>query len=257
MPRLLLTNDDGADSPGIHAIARALEAAGHEVVVAAPADERSGWSAGVGYLVDGVEFDVDRAEVPGAPRIDAWAIEGPPAFCVLAGMLEMFGPRPDFVVSGSNLGTNCGRGVLHSGTVGGAMIAQNFGLSAIAVSQQDGSPMLWETSEAVTVAAVDWLAAAPRKTVLNINIPNAAVSDLSGVRWARLAAFGSTNTGLVGIPPGRMRIQVTPREVELKADTDTHLVDDGFVTVTGLVGFRAESDVSPDAVESMAKSLSG
>ncbi len=135
MARLLLTNDDGVDSPGIHAIATALHDAGHEVVVAAPLDERSGWSAGVGYMVDGTEFDVERREVPGRPEIETWGVEGPPAFCVLTAMLETFGPRPDLVVSGSNIGLNLGRGVLQSGTVGGAMIAQNFGLSAMAISQ--------------------------------------------------------------------------------------------------------------------------
>ena len=48
MARLLLTNDDGVHSEGIHAIAVALHDAGHEIVVAAPTDERSGWGAGVG-----------------------------------------------------------------------------------------------------------------------------------------------------------------------------------------------------------------
>ena len=256
MARLLLTNDDGVDSPGIHAIAIALHDAGHDVVIAAPLDERSGWGAGVGYLVDGTEFEIERHEVPGAADIESWGIEGPPAFCVLTAMLEAFGPRPDLVVSGSNLGLNCGRGVLQSGTVGGAMIAQNFGLSGLAVSQAyDDGPMRWETSGAVTVAAVQWLLDAPRKTVLNVNIPNRPVTDLAGVRWARLAAFGSTTTRVVGDAPGRMRIAVTPREVELKPDTDTHQVDQGYVTVTGLVGFRHEGDVSPEAADHLHESL--
>lgn len=256
MARLLLTNDDGVASPGIHAIAIALHDAGHDVVVAAPTDERSGWGAGVGYLVDGTEFDVHRHEIPGAPHIEAWGVEGPPAFCVLTGMLETFGPRPDLVISGSNLGVNCGRGVLQSGTVGGAMIAQNFGLSGLAVSQvHDDGPMIWDTSGAVTVAAVAWLLEAPRKTILNVNVPNRPVEELAGVRWARLAAFGSSNTAVEGAAPGRMRVRVTPREVELAPDTDTHQVDEGFVTITGLVGFRHEAEVSPEAAEIIGHTL--
>lgn len=256
MARLLLTNDDGVDSPGIHAIATALHDAGHEVVVAAPLDERSGWGAGVGYMVDGHEFDVERRETPGRPGIETWGVEGPPAFCVLTAMLETFGPRPDLVVSGSNIGTNLGRGVLQSGTVGGAMIAQNFGLSAMAVSQvYDGGDVLWETSGAVTVAAVEWLLEAPRKTVLNINVPNKPVAELAGVRWGRLAAFGSTSTAIKGDAPGRMTVAVTGREVQLKPDTDTHQVDEGYVTVTGLIGFRHEDDVSPAAAPAIATHL--
>lgn len=255
MARLLITNDDGVDAAGIHAIAGALHDAGHDVVVAAPLDERSGWGAGVGYMVHGTEFDVEVRQIPDYEGVDAWGVEGPPAFCVLAGMLETFGPRPDFVVSGSNIGCNLGRGVLQSGTVGGAMIAQNFGLSAIAISQESGEEILWDTSREVVCAAVEWLEKAPRKTVLNINCPNRAVSDLRGVRWARLAAFGSFSTAVVGDAPGRLRIHTTPRDVQLKPDTDTHLVDEGYVTVTGLVGFRHEDEISPAAAMAIEASL--
>ena len=136
------------------------------------------------------------------------------------------------------------------------MIAQNFGLSAMAISQvYDGGDVLWETSGAVTVATVDWLLEAPRKTVLNVNVPNKPVAELEGVRWGRLAAFGSTSTAVVGDAPGRMRIAVSPREVQLKPDTDTHQVDEGFVVVTGLVGFRHEAEVSPEAASAIATHL--
>jgi 5'-nucleotidase len=256
MGRLLLTNDDGVQSPGIHAIAIALRDAGHDVVVAAPLDDRSGWGAGVGYMVDGTEFDVVRGEIPGAPDIETWGVQGPPAFCVLVAMLETFGARPDLVVSGSNVGLNSGRGVLQSGTVGAAMIAQNFGISAVAISQvSDDGVVLWDTSGDVITVAVDWLLDAPRKTVLNLNVPNMPTAELAGVRWARLAAFGNNNTDVEGEAPGTMRVVVTPRDVQLKPDTDTHQVAEGYVTVTGLVGFRHEDEVSPGAVDAMHSAL--
>ena len=251
--RLLLTNDDGAASPGIHAIAVALADQGHDIVVAAPTGERSGWSAGVGTLNDGVEIDVEEYPIPGRDDIAAWAIDGPPAFCVLAGMLGKFGTQPDLVVSGINDGTNCGRGVLHSGTVGAAMIAQNFGLSGLAISQHDdGTPMEWSTGATVAAATVNWLESAPRKTLLNVNVPNRPVSELQGARWARLAALGSTTTSLLGDVPGKMTVRVEPRDVDLQPGTDTALVADGFVAISGLVGFRAASDelaVSATAIE--------
>ena len=258
MARLLITNDDGIDAPGIHAIAGALHEAGHDVVVAAPLDERSGWGAGVGHMISGSEFDVEAKEVPGyGGAIPAWGVEGPPAFCVLTAMMETFGPRPDLVVSGSNIGLNLGRGVLQSGTVGAAMIAQNFGLSALAISQAHAAPseMIWSTSGDVACSAVDWLVDAERKTVLNINVPNLATDELRGVRWARLAAFGSSSMAIVGEAPGKMRVETTPRDVQLKPDTDTHQVDEGYVTVTGLIGFRHEADVSRGAADAIAASL--
>lgn len=256
--RLLLTNDDGVHSPGIHTMAVALRDHGHQVVVVAPSGERSGWGAGVGTLLDGVEIEVTAHAVPDADDIETWAVDGPPALCVLTAMLEVFGERPDAVVSGVNDGTNCGRGVLQSGTVGAALIAQNFGLSALALSQKDtGEPMRWDTGAAVAVAAADWLAEAPRKTVLNINVPNLELADLKGVRWARLAAFGTTNTTLEGDVPGNLTVRITPREVTLKPDTDTALVDEGYVTVTGLHGIRAESDDSGSAAAAIEATLAG
>lgn len=256
MARLLLTNDDGVFSPGIHALAISLDQAGHDVVIAAPTDERSGWGAGVGYMVDGTEFEVDRYEIPAAPHIAAWGIEGPPAFCVLTAMLGAVGDRPDLIVSGSNIGLNCGRGVLQSGTVGGAMIAQTFGLSAVALSQDfDDGEMLWETSGRVAVEAVAWLLDAPRKTVLNINIPNRPIDEIAGVKGARLAAFGATTTSVEGSAPGTLRLKVTPREVELKDDTDTQTVADGFIAVTSLIGFRTEADAGSEAASAMAAAI--
>ncbi len=107
----------------------------------------------------------------------------------------------------------------------------------------------------MTVATVEWLLGAPRKTVVNVNVPNRPVGQLEGVRWARLAAFGNTTTAVAGEAPGKMRIVMTPRDVQLKPDTDTHQVDEGYVTITGLVGFRHEDDVSPAAVDAIAARL--
>lgn len=255
--RLLLTNDDGVHSPGIHALASALHRAGHDVVVVAPSDERSGWGAGVGTLLDGVEIEVETHAIPDADGIPTWGLDGPPALCVLTAMLEVFGPRPDLVISGINLGTNCGRGVLQSGTVGGALIAQSFGFSGLAISQEfDGThPMRWEVAAQVAVGAVAWLAEAPRRTVLNVNVPNLPIDALLGVKWARLAAFGTTSTSMDGDVPGTLRVRVTPRDVALKPDTDTALVQDGWVTVTGLVGIQAESEISGDAPGAIAAAL--
>ena len=254
MARILITNDDGISSLGLHAVAIALHDAGHDVLAVAPSGERSGWGDGVGTLDNGSEFSVEQFEIPGYERISAWGVDGPPAFCVLTAMLETFGQRPDLVISGSNDGANCGRGILHSGTVGGAMISQNFGLSGIALSQKrTPSKMVWETSGEVAVAAVKWITEAPRKTVLNINIPNTTIDKVKGARIARIAAFGTTQTSLTGTVPGNLRIKVSPREVKLASDTDTALLDEGFITVTGLIGYRSENEKCEEVAESIER----
>jgi 5'-nucleotidase len=254
--RLLITNDDGVRSPGLHALAIALHEAGHEVLVVAPSEERSGAAASIGYIASGVEFDIDAHPIPDADGIPTFALDGPPALCVMLAMMEVFGARPELVVSGANLGANCGRVVLSSGTVGAGLLAQSFGLSALAISQADtGLDMCWETAGAVAVAAVDWLAGAPRKTLLNVNVPNLPLADVRGARWARLAAFGATSTSIRGAVPGTVRVHVSPREVTLAPDTDTHLLDEGYVTVTGLLGIRAETEESAAAPPAIAAAL--
>tara|TARA_Y100000996_G_scaffold128976_1_gene97863 strand:- start:568 stop:1344 length:777 start_codon:yes stop_codon:yes gene_type:complete len=256
MARIVLTNDDGVSSSGIHALAIALDQEGHDIAVVAPSGERSGWGAGVGTLDDGAEFAVEQYKIPEYEHIKAWGLDGPPAFCVLSAMLGRFGEPPELVISGSNDGANCGRGILHSGTVGAAMIAQNFGISGIAVSQKrNGEPMLWETSGEVTVAAVQQVLELPRKTVWNINIPNERTDSLRGVRWGRIAAFGTTKTSLEESRPGVLRIKVTPRDVELSPDTDTALVDAGYVSITGLIGFRTDGLETPNIVTSLEESI--
>jgi len=254
--RLMLTNDDGVRSPGLHALAIALHERGHDVLVVAPTEERSGASASIGTLASGVEFDVDTHPIPDADGIPTFALDGPPALCVMLAMMEVFGPRPELVVSGANLGANCGRVVLSSGTVGAGLLAQSFGLSAVAVSQADtGLDQRWETAGSVAAAAVDWLASAPRKTLLNVNVPNLPLGAVRGVRWARLAAFGATSTHVHGAVPGTVRVHVAPREVTLAPDTDTHLLDEGYVTVTGLLGIRAETEDSAAAPPAIATAL--
>ncbi len=107
--------------------------------------------------------------------------------------------------------------------------------------------MLWETSGLVATAAATWIMKAPRKTVLNINVPNKPIAQIRGVQWGRIAAFGTTKTSLKGTIPGKLRIVVSPRDVELKQDTDTALVDEGYIAITSLTGFRSELDSSVDA----------
>ena len=113
------------------------------------------------------------------------------AAAALAGRLGAFGAPPDLVVSGINAGLNTGRAILHSGTVGAALTAQNFGTKGLAVSVAATEPWRWDTATTIAVEVLDVLAAAPPRSVLNLNVPALAVDEVKGVRWARLAAFGA------------------------------------------------------------------
>jgi 5'-nucleotidase len=142
--KVLVTNDDGIESVGLHALVRALVADGRDVVVVAPDSDRSGSGAAIGHINIQEPIESTRVELPGLPGVPAYSIDGPPGLCVLAARLGGFGTPPDLIVSGINPGCNTGRAVLHSGTVGAALTGANFGLSGLAVSIDVTSTSLHE-----------------------------------------------------------------------------------------------------------------
>lgn len=252
--RLLVTNDDGVSAPGILHLAVALAAAGHDLVVAAPQADMSGSGAALGRLHVDEHIDVQTYELPGLAGVPTFGVEGPPALAVLAARLGGFGTPPDLVVSGINPGANTGRATLHSGTVGAALTAANFGVSGLAVSLEPGAEMQWGTAAALAVDGVTWLADAPERTVLNVNVPDRSLDALAGVRWATLAPFGTVRAAIAeaDIPDGAAvgtlgRLQMELRETGevLPPDSDTALVLAGFAAVTELVGVRAANGDGP------------
>ena len=236
--RVLVTNDDGVRAPGIAPLAAAVVAAGHDVVVAAPQEDMSGSSAAIGRMHVDETIDVEEVELP---EVDApcFGVLGPPALAVMAARLGGFGDPPGVVVSGINPGPNTGRAVLHSGTVGAARTAANFGVSGLAVSIGVGDPYRWETAAELAVAALAWLVEQPPKTVLNLNVPNLRRDELRGVREASLAPFGTVRAALVESQGGGLQMELAEHGVELPADSDTTLVRSGCAALTSLVGVRA------------------
>jgi 5'-nucleotidase len=131
MTRILVTNDDGVEAPGLHALATAASEAGFAVVVAAPREEQSGMSASLTAVTSEGRVVVERRT---AGRFPVYAVAASPAYIVVLNDLEVFGPRAEVVLSGINRGANAGNAVLHSGTVGAALTAATQGLRAMAVS---------------------------------------------------------------------------------------------------------------------------
>ncbi len=234
--RILATNDDGIDAEGLHVLARVLVGAGHDVVVAAPDFDASGTGAALGVFHADAHIDVKRVEIPDCGT-DAWAVAGPPGLCTLAARLGAFGTPPDIVVSGINAGLNTGRAILHSGTVGAALTAQNFGAKGLAVSVAAEQPWRWDTAATITLEVLDLLVEAPPRSVLNLNVPALAREDIQDVRWARLAAFGSVRAAIGEIQTdGTLQIELQATNEQLPPDTDTALCAAGFATITTLVG---------------------
>ncbi len=130
-PLILLTNDDGFNSPGLRAAAEALADLG-ELIVVAPKEQQTGMGRSLPPQHDGSlyreEFEVGGRAIP------AFSLSGSPAQAVLHGALEICPRLPDLVVAGVNYGENLGTVITLSGTVGAALEAAGLGIKALAVS---------------------------------------------------------------------------------------------------------------------------
>jgi 5'-nucleotidase len=241
--RILVTNDDGVQSPGIVALAGVLHEAGHDVVVVAPTSERSGSSAAIGPLHRNTAIPVVEHEWSTPAGVPVLAVDAPPATAVYGACLGGFGPVPDLVASGVNPGANTGHLVLHSGTVGAALTAAGLGVPGLAVSVR--SPAGWDTSERdeyqfetaarFALAAVPWVAEPtnpPR--VLNLNVPNRPFEDVLGVREARLAPYGTVWAASADHAGDELLLDFRGNDTEPDPDTDLGALTAGYCSVTPL-----------------------
>ena len=186
--RILVTNDDGFESPNIQALFSALKAAGHEVLMSAPYREQSGMSAALGPLsaFPTTILPSSRGTIPaGSPGVDLtsfaadqYYVDGTPVGAVIHGIETLarakWGADPDLVISGPNNGHNLGTVTPHSGTVGAAITALNWGIPAIAVSGvgEDTASLLAEITLHVLAASLSQgKISLPPGTGLNINAP--------------------------------------------------------------------------------------
>lgn len=131
--QILLTNDDGIQSPGLWAAAETLSNLGY-VTVAAPQDQYSGAGRSLPIHTDG-KINPIHLNI-GTQDWTAYAVDGTPAQVVLHAVHRIMPHPPALVVSGINYGENIGEGITASGTVGAAMEAAAMGIPAIAISLQ-------------------------------------------------------------------------------------------------------------------------
>jgi len=257
--RILVTNDDGVDSPGIHALAAAVVADGHDVLVVAPTDDRSGAGASIGRMMSGGPPPVERRTWAELPDLSVHAIDAPPAMAVFATALGAFGDLPDLIVSGINPGANTGHLVLHSGTVGATLTGAGYGIPGVAVSMEWdlAHEYHWDVAARMAASAVEWAAKPDGDArVLNVNVPNLPLAEIKGIREAELAPAGEVWVASADVSEGDLKIEVTGR-ADPAPGTDAALVRDGFVSVTPLMSIvrgpaRGAADAIVDALGSNA-----
>ena len=177
--RILLTNDDGFESPGIILLAAALREAGHKVFVIAPTSNRSGVSHSVTFFNGPCKL-IEIAQ-------DTWACEGTPADCVIialfGGIPELCMPGkpgasaesapPDVVISGINRGANLGTDIVYSGTAAAARQGALCNIPSLALSLAEGAVWYWDMAVVFAIERLEeMLSYWKPNTFVNVNIPN-------------------------------------------------------------------------------------
>jgi len=228
--RVLLSNDDGIESPRLHALHAALsQLQGVEVVVSAPDVNQSGSSqSSIGSIT------VDNFEQDG--RFFGYAVHGRPADAVRFGIKELGKDQPfDIVVSGINRGANVGNVSHLSGTVGAAMEGLYHGLPAIAVSEDPNSENTAITAK-FTADLVDRYRrlGAPNGTMISINVPAGELKGVAvrpmGDSYLSTARYAPTIRDAMTTDYESVRIIVDSQD----STTDTYAYQQGYISVTPL-----------------------
>ena len=228
--RVLVSNDDGVDAPGIRVLADGLRAAGHEVTVVAPDRDRSGASNSLT-----LDQPVRVKELEGG----VWGVGGTPPDCVHLALTGLLDADPDIVVSGINSAANLGDDVIYSGTVAAAMEGRFLGLPAIAMSLVTGENSGRHYATAARAAAritarllVDPL---PADTILNVNVPDLPAAEINGFEVTRLGHRHRAEACIREVDPrGRPLWWIGPAGPEQDAGpgTDFDAVRRGFISIT-------------------------
>jgi len=230
--RVLLTNDDGIDAPGLALLEKLVAPLVRELWVVAPRQEQSATSHAM--TIHSPLRVVDMGE-------RRKAVTGMPADAALLALRHIMPEPPDLVISGINRGGNLGGDVLYSGTVGAAMEAALCGVPAIAFSQNKAShsDAPWQVAEAhlaevlQTIVSSDW----PRDVIVNVNFPNAEPDQVQGVKAApqgRRKPGGHLQLGTD--PRGDAFVWISSEKEQgvSPPGSDEEWIDKGWITITPL-----------------------
>ena len=225
--RILLSNDDGYQAPGLRLLANALANLA-DITVVAPDRNRSGAS---NSLTLDAPLRVQRVES------NVYFVNGTPTDCVHVAITGLLDDEPDMVISGINDGANLGDDVLYSGTVAAAMEGRFLGLPAVAVSLVTRRGRHFDTAVAIVERLVRQILhdPLPSETILNINVPDRRTDALRGVEVTRLG-FRHRSEPVVRArdPKNRPVYWIGPAGEGQDAGpgTDFHAIAGGCVSVT-------------------------
>lgn len=260
-PQILLTNDDGIQSPGLWTAAKALSELGF-VNVVAPRDQYSGAGRSMPVHSDGMihqrSMHVNGKDWP------VFAVGGTPAQAVLHAVLEILPEKPTLAVSGINYGENLGSGITVSGTVGAALEAAALGIPALAMSLETGREYHLSYSDEIDFSAAGYFTAyfgrmlmekklPPDVDVLKVDVPSNASPETPWqiTRLANMPYFEPVAPERESLDqPGRVDYQVISDPSISPPDTDVYALRVKRMVSVTPISLDLTSRVSLDELES-------
>ena len=232
--RILLTNDDGINAPGMKVLQRIARSLSNDVWVVAPEGEHSGASHSL-TLTAPLRLRKISAK--------KFAVEGTPTDCVMMAMNQVMADNPpDLLLSGVNRGANMGEDVTYSGTIAAAMEGTLVGVPSIALSQSfaNRKVMHWPTAEQHAsdiirrLVAVGW----SRDVLMNVNFPDCLPGDVKGVEVVRQGRRDFSALNIEQRIDARERpyywIGFRPIQGQPEEGTDIRATEEGRIAITPL-----------------------
>lgn len=222
--KILLTNDDGIAAPGLKVLESAVKGLG-EVYIVAPSQNRSAASH---------SFTLREPIKICQVKQNWYSVEGTPTDCVLIAHHGLFKKTINLVISGINDGPNMGDDVLYSGTVAAAIEGTILGIPSIAISYRKDGFNTDVAKKLINKLAKELLKnGLPKKTLLNINIPEGKVK---GIKVTSMGKRIYKDMAILSNHPGGTVTYTIDGELswEIEAQSDFEAVENNYISITPL-----------------------
>lgn len=226
-PKILITNDDGIHFPGIRRLWEAL-AEYADLTIVAPASNKTGAALGMT-----LHLPIHIEQIDWHSNTPAWKVTGTPVDCIKLALSVILKEKPDIIVSGINQGSNAGRTLLYSGTVGGVIEGVFQNIPGVAFSYDGFDDPDYKPSSKYIFPIIQHLLDHPLPigTLLNVNIPH--TSDIKGIKLARQGkSYWIDNPDARIHPDGYPYYWMGGKwsEQEEHEDSDVSLLKQGYIT---------------------------